>query len=62
MLQQPTQYSYLETWGRQRSPVDYSPWGRRELVTAEQLSVCPASPLRSWLPSVGAAGVWAGLP
>ena len=32
------QYSYLENPPRQRSLAGYSPWGRKELDTTEQLS------------------------
>ena len=34
----PFQYSCLEKFHRQRKLVGYSPWGRKELDTTEQLS------------------------
>ena len=41
------QYSGLENPHGQRSLVGYSPWGRKELDTAEQLSIAQHSPLTS---------------
>ena len=39
----PLQYSYLENLHGQRSLADYSPWGRKELDTTEQLSLLLSS-------------------
>ena len=39
----PLQYSYLENLHGQRSLADYSPWGRKELDTTEQLSLSLSS-------------------
>ena len=43
----PLQYSCLENSHGQRSLVDYSPWGRKELHTTEHLSTVQKPPEES---------------